>query len=599
MNDRINELVKEITKHDNLYWEKSSPIISDPEYDKLVNELRKLDPTNNLIFRVHTPKTTGKKVQHKIPMLSLDKVYTYQDLVKWCKKVARTKDEVFKVQPKYDGVSGDLRDGILATRGDGFIGEDVTDKLPLIRILTENSKNSKNTRGEILFSKSDFSKTNLVRKGGESYKNERNAVGGILNRDDIDMSVGKVLTLVDFNLLSRHLSLTEIENLGEDGLKEIESDIQDLDFPVDGIVFKLADEDYGNSLGSTRHHLKSATAFKFANPFKFSKLIGITWSVGKHTITPIGRVEPIEISGVIVKNVSLHNLKNIRDLDIHIGDELRIERAGDVIPYATGVAQGQEREWIYITDCPVCGFPVKYVDPEILCVNPNCNGKHLVTLLDSVTRIGIEHLGEPTLRKMVNTLGVYDLTDIFSLTKDDIIKLEGFAKSATDILFNEIQKVKKEGVFEWQILAALNLEGIGRSLSNDLLKDRTLNELRNYTISQFESIQGIGPERAKILFHGLRDSSQYIDQLLEIIPIKNSEPEKDLIKICFTGKFPEKKAYYYDLIKDKGFNVWEKVTKELDILVVADPSKLSGKQKKAEKLGIKVMSIEDLLVKVL
>ena len=591
--NRIEYLVKEITMHDNSYWKLNCPVLPDEDYDKLVNELRELDPTNELLSKVHSAVSSDKKITHVIPMLSLDKVYSFDDLIKWCRKVARSRDEIFLNQLKYDGVSGDLRDGVLATRGDGIIGEDVSDKLPLIS--TISATGSKDVRGEILFLKNDFRYTSVVRKSGNQYKNERNAVGGILNRDDIDSSNGKILTLVDFAHLGLKVNLKDIESAGQEGLNLIEKHIKTLDYPADGMVFKIADQEYAKRLGSTRHHSKSEIAYKFSNPFAFSELKGITWSVGKHTITPIGHIEPVEISGVTIKNVNLHNMKNIRDMDIHIGDDLKIERAGDVIPFATGVAQGQEREWIYINDCPVCGFPVKYEDPEIVCTNPHCDGKHLVSLMDSVIRIGIERLGEPTLRKMVSILGVYDLIDIFSLDKDNIIKLEGFAESSTNNLFGEIQKVKKNGVFEWQILASINLEGIGRSLSQDLLKERTLEEVRDYNTEQFELIQGIGPERSKILFKGLRDSSQYINRLLEILPIKKAVVKGDLMKICFTGKFPEKKSHYYDLIKDKGYDVWEKVTKELDILVVADPSKGSSKQKKAEKLGIKVMSISDLL----
>ena len=593
--NRIDELVLEITKHDKLYWEKSDPIISDIEYDKLVNELKELDPSNELLVKVHTPVTNEKKIRHKISMLSLDKVYSFKDLVKWCRKVARSKNEMFKSEVKYDGVSGDLRDGVLATRGDGIVGEDVSDKLPLIKVFSTTG--SKDVRGEILFKKSSFRENinKVVRKGGESYKNERNAVGGILNRDDIDYSVGEILTLVDFRHLGVKLNLNDIENLGEEGIRIIERDIKMLDYPADGIVFKIDDQEYAEQLGSTRHYSKSEIAFKFANPFAFSKLNGVTWSVGKHTITPIGNVEPVEVSGVTIRNVNLHNMKNIRDMDIHIGDELKIERAGDVIPFAAGVSQGQEREWIYITNCPACGSDVKYEDPEMVCINPDCRGKHLVKLMDAVVRIGIERLGEPTLRKMIDDLYVYNLVDIFHLDKDDIITLEGFAESSTNNLFGEIQKVKENGVFEWQILSSVNLEGIGRSLSADLLEGRSLEEIRKYNIDQFEAIQGIGPERAKVLFNGLKDNQEYIDRLLKILPIRNVEAKGDLMKICFTGKFHETKSYYYDLIKNKGYDIWEKVTKDLDVLVVADPSKGSSKQKKAENLGIKVVSIEELL----
>lgn len=598
MNNRIKKLESEIRFHNHLYWDENEIAIDDRKYDELVNELKLLDPTNDLINKVHSSVKSDDKVHHNIPMLSMEKVYNYEDLLKWCTKVSRSTREIFRVEPKYDGVSGDFTDGVLSTRGDGFIGENVTDKLPLIEIVGSNI-DTQNVRGEIIFTKSNFKKNRdiVLRKDGSKYKNERNAVGGILNRDDIDSKIGNILTMVDFNIPFYKFTLNEIIEGEKNGtLKSVEGVILNEDYPADGIVFKIDDENYAKSLGSTSHHLKSAMALKFVNPFGFSKLIKIIWSVGKHTITPIGRVEEVEVNDIIIKNVNLHNMKNIRDMDIHIGDTLKIERAGDVIPFATKVIPGKERTFIVITACPSCGHDVIYKDPEIVCSNPDCPGKHLMRLMDSVTRIGIERLGQPTLQKMVSTSGVYNLIDIFNLSREDIIKMDGFAESSTENLLIEIQTVKKTGVFEWQILSSLNLQGIGRSLSKDLLKDITLEELRTYSTYQLKLTEGIGEERAKVLYDGLIKEEKYIDDLLKILPIKerNIEEKGDRMKICFTGKFPEKKSYYYDLVQDK-YEIVEKVTKDLDILVVADTSKVSSKQIKAAEKGIKIMSIKDLL----
>ncbi len=592
--EKIKQLEDEIKKHDEAYWILQDPLIEDHIYDKKVNKLLELEPDNEYLKKPKTPVVDSKgKVKHKIKMLSLDKVYSFVEILKWCKKVARDINEKFKIMPKYDGVSGQLIDGVLATRGDGEVGEDITHKLPFMEILKANPKEN-NVRGEILFLKSKFKeiKDTFTRKSGEKYKNERNAVGGILTRDDI--KVIKVLTFIDFNHTVIPVTLKTIEEDGQDAWDDMVSFMQDIDYPVDGIVVQLEDEKYGKSLGTTRHHAKDSIAFKFANPFKWSKIIGITWSMGKHVLTPIIQIEPIEVSGVIIKNVSGHNMKNILDKDICIGDIVKVERAGDVIPFITEVKYGKKRVGGHITKCPECGSNVTYIEPELVCENPTCTGKHLNTLMDAVERIGIERLGKPTLNKMIKTLNVKNLVDIFNLTKNDILKLEGFKETSANNLYNEIQKPIQEGVYEWQLLACLNIEGIGRSLSKDLLEGTTLFNLSSFELVDWNNIPGIGPERANALINGFLDNSIYLNKLTKILPIKNQEVKTEgLIKVCFTGRFPKKKAYYYDLL-NKNYEILEKV-KDIDMLVVADPSKQSNKMKAALKKGIKIIGIDELL----
>jgi len=599
--NNIKELENKIRYYNNLWWKENKIIISDIEYDKLIEKLKTLDPTNELLNEIQDPITTSKKkIYHKKPMLSLEKVYNDIDLLKWCKKVSRSPDEIFKIELKYDGVSGSLENGVLSTRGNGEIGEDISDKLPLIKILRNKNPSDPNViRGEILFSKSDFQKNRklILKKDGEEYKNERNAVGGILNREDIDHNIGRILTLVEFDYNFYTLKLSDLETIiTNNKFEEIKERVQQNNFPADGMVFKIYDNEYAKKLGYTSHHPKSEIAFKFTNPFGYSKLIEVNWSIGKNTITPIGRIEPVEIGKIIVQNVNLHNMKNIIDRDIHIGDSLKVERAGDVIPFVTGIKVGEKRTDINITICPSCGYNIKYEEPEIICTNPNCPGKHLAKLIDSVVRIGIERLGLPTLQKMIYTLKIHDLVDIFNLKEEDILQLDGFAESSSKNLFNEIQKVKQNGVFEWQILSSLNLNGIGKTLSKSLLENISLKELRKYSLEQLKETIGIGLERAQILFNGLKTNEDLINKLLEILQIRNNKIERKMErpKICFTGKFPEKKSYYYNLIKDH-YEIVERITKDLDLLIVADPNKKTNKLLTGEKLGIKIISIEELL----
>jgi len=587
----------QIKHHDVCHWLKNRSEIEDEQYDKLVESLLELDPDNEYLKKVKAPLVDSKgKVKHIVQMLSLNKEYSFEGILKWCKKLARTYEEEFDIMPKYDGVSGDLRSGILATRGDGEVGENITHKLPFMNIMRKD-ENNPDVRGEILFKKSTFAEIKDIfrRTNGELYKNERNAVGGILSRDDLNAM--KVLTFIDFKHTVNTVTLKQLEYGGEEEWNSFVSLVQNSDYPVDGIVVQLTDKSYGDSFGATRHHRKDSIAFKFANPFEWSKIIDIIWSAGKHVLTPVAVIEPVEISGVTVTNVSLHNLKNIIDMGICIGDKVKVERAGDVIPYISEVIPGEDRVGGQITTCPVCSHDVEYIDPDLTCINPDCPGKHLRSLIDAVERIGIERLGKPTLKKMVETLGVTDLIDIFNLTKEDIIQMESFKERSTDNLFNEIQKPIKEGVFEWQLLACLNIEGIGRSLSKDLLESKDLFTLASYAVTDWEQIDGIGPERANSLVKGFLDNGIYLSKLSKILPIKSPhEKVEGLIKICFTGRFPENKKVYYEMLKDYGgYEVMDKVNKETQILVVADPSKRSNKMKAAEKKGIQIMGIDELL----
>lgn len=595
-------LENEIRRHNYLYWVENKPQISDSEYDKLVNELAEIDPDNELIAKIHTPKVfSNGKVKHLKPMLSLEKAYSVDEVLKWCRKVKRSDSELFVLQPKYDGVSGELFLGVLSTRGDGVIGEDITNKLSIIKILkggvvVPGTDCKEDVRGEIVILKSEFEEVQrkIPRKDGQPYKNLRNAVGGILNRDDIDSSVGLLLTLIDFGWASVYLMF---EGIDEFDWKRYIEVVKSSDFPADGLVVKVADPKYVEELGATSHHSKSEISLKFENPCGETILIDVVGSLGKHTVTPIGRVKPVEVSGITIKNVNLHNWKYVQEHDLHIGDIVIVERAGDVIPDIKSSSPGDTRKEIRIDTCPVCGDLLDYAEPELICINDNCPGKHVNILMDAVTRIGIERLGLPTLKKMVATLGVSDLVDVFNLTKEDILAMDGFGETSTQNLFNEIQKVKQNGVEEWQILASLNLPGIGRTLSQKLLEQKSLEELRSISVPEFITFNDIGFERASVIVEGLFANSYYIDRLLETLPIKERQVvSSDMITVCMTGKFDRKKSEYKKLFEPLGILIVDDVKDGIDYLV-CDELKGSTKQRKAEKLGIPIITSTTLFLK--
>jgi len=589
------QIENEIKSHDHAYWVLNKPLINDGDYDKIVNRLLKIEPDNKYLKTVRSPKVDStEKVTHLVKMLSLDKAYTYEEIVKWCKKVARTESEMYRIMPKLDGVSGQLMNDVLATRGNGEVGEDITDKLAFMNILKKHKNND--VRGEILFTKSKFEqiKDTITRKSGEKYKNERNAVGGILSRDDLEPV--KILTFVDFEYIYKDMSLGELEKMGEENWGAMVLGTKDLNFPTDGMVVRVLDDGYAKSLGETRHHLKSAIAFKFENPFGWSVINDIVLQQGKHELTPVAKIDPVTVDDVEITSPTLHNWKNVLTRDVRIGDKVKVERAGSVIPYITEVIAGENRTKIDSSKCPVCDSNTIYVDPQLECSNIDCPGKLLNKLADAVIRIGIERLGKPTIQKMIDTLDVENLVDIFKVSVEDLMKLDRFGKTSAHNLYYEIGKVLNTGVYEWQLLACLNIPGIGRSLSKDLLENRTLLQLSGMHKNELKELPNIGEERGLAIIDGIFNNYKYLQELGEILPIKEDEVKVDgLVKICFTGRFPEKKSHYYEMIeKTGGYEVLDKV-KDIDMLVVADPSKKSNKMKAAEKKGIKIIGVDELL----
>ena len=438
----LQELVQLIEYHNQRYWELGEPEISDDDYDRLMVELRSRDPNHPLLHWVGTQRTAsaGGKVKLAKPMLSLDKAYSLEEVVEWAQKYIRSKDELLLAQPKYDGISANFDGTILATRGDGEIGEDISDKLPLIELEAPNYTGQLNrpARGEIVIRKDDFANlySHIYKKGGGVYKNSRNAVAGIMGLKDISDMIRQhaKLTLADYSLVSFKIKFSELSGR----FAEIIETVEALPYPTDGVVFKLADTAYSESLGATSHHPRGQIAFKFSGIRRKTKLLAVEWSFGKNALTPVAELDPVEIGGVTIKRATLHNAQNIIDMDIQIHDEVTVERAGDVIPYIVSREPGGERINAMITNCPGCGSTLVRRGPELCCVNPECFETNLQKLTAAVKNFGIEQLGEPTIRKMMLSLGVKKLSDIFKLTQNQLLKLDNFAEKSAANLYREI-----------------------------------------------------------------------------------------------------------------------------------------------------------------
>lgn len=591
------QLAELISYHDKLYWENNSPEISDQEYDQLIEALRKLDPEHFLVNRVNavTVESSGK-VHHKIPMLSLDKAYSIGELLDWAKKYARSPRELLLVEPKYDGISASFDGKVLSTRGDGETGENISDKLPLIELEAPGYTGSvdRPARGEIIIRNDDFINiySHIQKKGGGTYKNSRNAVAGIMGLKDIfEMQMqGAKLTLVDYNLISRSVELCDLESEWE----TLKNSLADLPYPMDGIVLKIADKSYRDSLGSTAHHPRGEIAYKFTNSSAVTTLVGVEWSFGKNCLTPVAQLAPVDLSGITIKRASLHNAQNLEDMQIMIGDTVTVERAGDVIPYISASIPGKERTSPWIENCPACQTALIRRGPELCCPNPDCPETLLCNLLASVRSFGIERLGEPTLRKLMEKFHLRYLHEILRLTAADLLQVEGFQQRSADNLAAELERTLN--TTEANIIAALNIPNVGMNIATLLLEKHSLAELRTLDAETLANIPGIGPERAGAIVAAFINKAEELDKLLSIVNCKAPEKaDTDLPTICFTGKMPEKRSFYEKLARERNLRPVDSVTASLSILVAADISGNSSKLVSARKHGVKILSLEEFL----
>lgn len=594
----LSDLVALVEYHNRRYWELGDPEIPDSRYDELMQALAKLDPQNELLHRIYAPAVAGNgKVRHKHPMLSLDKAYSLEEVLKWADKYARTPEETLLVEPKYDGISANYDGRILSTRGDGEFGENITDKLPLIELETTGYRGplDRPARGELVIRSDDFRTlySHIYKKGGGTYKNSRNAVAGIMGLKEIDGMIAQKakITLVDYNKISFPVSLSELSKRWEKLLAELAA----LPYPQDGVVLKLADISYEASLGNTSHHPRGQIAYKFTNIRRTTKLLDVEWSFGKNCLTPVAHLEPVEISGTTIRRATLHNVQNLLELDIKIGDTVTIERAGDVIPYIVGAEPGTERRSPLIQACPCCGTHLVRRGPELCCPNPECFESELQRLAAAVRSFGIERLGEPTLRKLMENSGVKHLSDLFGLKTMDFLRLDGFAKKSAEKLVETIQKARV--VNDYQLLAALNIPNIGANVAKLIFAHTDFAGLRLMNEEELAAIPGIGPERARALVRELAFQTEYLDELLAAVTILPSarESEETRQRVCFTGKMPETRDYYETLAEAHGYAAADDVNSHLSLLVAADVNGASGKLKKAKKLGIRIVSLDEFL----
>jgi DNA ligase (NAD+) len=604
--NRKTELENEIKKHNQLYWEENNPVISDEEYDLLVQELKLIDPDNKLFNKIHEPVSAKgrKKVKHDIPMLSLDKVYSFEELIKWCASRAREESEVFIIEPKYDGLSCVFNADVLATSGDdGVYGLDISDKIPFIKLesvicdgLLYSCQFDIDIRivGEIIVKKSDFKqyKEFLKRKDGNYYKTERNAAVGIIGQKETSKELPPVLTLIDYDKYGVEYSLKDLKNLN---WTEFVEGSKTVDYPLDGLVIKLKDKEYSKSLGATSHHPRGQIAYKFGNPIAETKVINVIWSMGKNSLTPVAEVEPVILLGHEIRNANLHNAKRVLDLDLHINDRVIIQRCGEIIPDIVKVIPSDDRIPIEIETCPICNSEVTYEEPNLICSNEECDGKLTRKLTDSIKRLNIDNISTSTVEKLVKMGFISKISDIFTLKKQHFLNLEGYGEKSATNAIQKINQIRNRPIHDYKVLASLNLKGIGETLSKQLLKEHSLEELINIELEDLEKIPQMGPERAYILYIGLFDNADVLASLMSTLNILSSKEltQSSNGSICITGKVPNGKEYWHQLALQHNYVTSDNVTKELTYLICDNPDSTSSKVQKAKKYGINVITTDE------
>lgn len=579
----------------NLYWSGQEPEISDQRFDELLEELRMNEPNHPLLTKLGLDVERGQEYVHTTPMLSLDKVYCFADLKKWIGKVARTPEEKFVVQYKFDGLAGKLVDQTLATRGNGKVGENISRRRADIRLIqgckitpmVKIKRTDDPVIGEIVVTQNDFWKYKDTL--GRDFAHPRNFVAGMVNRKD-PLPPGVKLDFVEYKS-SPSVWMQAKEFTEENWNRVVENFSVQKTYPTDGLVVKLEDEPYAESLGCTGHHPLGSIAFKFYGETGLTILLDVEWSHGKGCLTPVALVRPFEIGGVTISRVTMHNAKFVKDKDIQIGDTLEIERAGEVIPHVLIRKPGENRKSCIPNNCPTCGAPLEYREPELVCTNPECSGTAFEKLRCSLECFEIDGLGVTVMEHLVKLNLVHSPVDIFRLTYEEALRIPGFADGLANKLIKNIVSARR--MTPETILASLNTPGVGKSMYAKILENIPFEELiSGVDFTRLAGLPNIGETRAKAIKRSLHASKQYLQDLLSIVEVQKTVKQEGK-KVCFTGKMDKPRSYYQQQAKERGFVPVDNVTKDLDLLVISSRDWTSNKTKTADKLGIKTITLEE------
>ena len=654
--ERVAELRRLIRHHNYRYHVLDDPEIDDAVYDALFDELKALEDQHPGLVtpdsptqRVGAPPAAGfTKVAHLSPMGSLEKVTTREALEKWADDVRKRLDSdepvTYVLEPKIDGSAVSLvyEDGVLvrgATRGDGERGEDVTANLRTVeaiplRMLGETPPARVEVRGEIYFPSEGFVRFNEAQlaAGKKPAPNARNAAAGSLRQLNPAITAERPLSIFVYGLgvldgVELASQWEALEWLREQGFRtnpdaqrvETIEDVADacigwerrradLGYEIDGIVIKVDSFDQQRRLGSLHGRPRFARAFKWAPTSAVTRLQAIHVRVGRTgVLNPLAELEPVHVGGVTVTSATLHNEDDIRRKDIRVGDLVVVQRAGDVIPQVVGPAGEHEpgtKPWRMPRRCPLCSTEIVRPEGEVMhrCPNRACPSRGLETLYHWVGgALDIENVGGSTIKKLWDEGIVRSLPDLYRLTVEQLVELEGFAEISATRAWESIQH-SKEQPFS-RVLLGLNIPKVGWVIARSLaLHFRTVEALAAASLEQLEEVEGIGPDRAELIAEWFADADNLalVAELRELgLQFATAEddrpPEGPLTgdQYVITGTLENwTREEAKSTLEALGAKVSDSVSKKTTGVVVGESP--GSKAQKAEKLGVPILSEADL-----
>lgn len=653
--DEASRLRTEIERHNELYYQRSEPEISDYEFDQLLERLKALEAEHPELITPYSPtQRIGGKADslkpfvHTVPLMSLDNSYDLNDLKAFterCEKLAEGRLLEYVAELKIDGLSVSLHyeDGILtvgATRGDGSRGDDVTPNARTIRTiplkLKVDAPRHAEVRGEVFISRSQFQKNNaeLEMQGEKTFANPRNSASGTLRMLDSQVVASRRLDMFPYDLFAGNQKMfaTHWENFAwlerngfnvnphralcrdHDSLVRFINDIEEqrdsFDYDIDGVVVKVNSTALQQEFGATSKAPRWAIAYKYPARKAFTRLLDIEVSVGRTgALTPIAILEPTLLAGTTVGRASLHNEDEIERLEILIGDTVEIEKSGEIIPQVLGVAKekrnGTEKEFKFPVLCPVCGFDAIRPEGEAVrrCVNPDCPAKvkGRIGYFASRKAMDIEGLGDVLINTLVDSGIVKDVADLYSIRGEDIANLEGKGEKSAAKLIGQIEASKTHGL--QRLLFGIDIRHVGERNSKILAKHfRSIENLAAASEAELTSIPEIGPILAASVCEWFKDARNL--DLIARLRAAGVQTEMDASSTAalderFVGKTfvltGRLENYTRDeaakLIEDRGGRVSSSVSKKTDYVVAGEDA--GSKLTKAEALGIKVLNEQE------
>ncbi|MBQ3653568.1 MAG: NAD-dependent DNA ligase LigA [Synergistaceae bacterium] len=645
---RMNELYAMIERHAGLYYDQDSPEIPDAEYDALVRELSELEHDYPQYARKDflTHKVGGKPsrlfapVVHEMPMLSLDNVFGFEELVKFF--AGKSQGSGFLCEMKIDGLAVSLvyEDGIFvrgATRGDGRTGEDVTENLRAI--VPEKLKNPPagrvEVRGEVLMTWERFNAINslCIERGEKPFANPRNAAAGTLRQKDskivaergLDVFVYYLIDAEKFGIRSQYDSLLWLKakglpiqdvwkycgTLGEVGkfIAHWQDGRRTLGYVTDGVVVKLDDMALWHSLGTTSHAPRWAIAYKYPPEEARTRITDIRVSVGRTgVLTPIAILEPVSVAGTTVQRASLHNADYIAQKDIRVGDFVSVRKAAEIIPEIVSVDKsartGQESPYTMPSKCPACGSEVVKLPEEAALRCPNrasCPAQLAESLKYFASRDGmnIKGIGQSLAEKLIASGKIHSLSDIYTLTLEDWTSLDKIDAKTAENISAQLEASKSRPLAN--LVTALGIPYVGTNTASLLVNNfGSLDSLREASQEDIAAIDGVGPVIAESVHDFFRNGEnlRLIDDFRamgfrlseDIRPKNNALSGKSFV---FTGTLSMTREEASELVKAHGGRVSGSVSTKTSYLVAGENG--GSKLAKAEKLGVKVLSEQEFL----